>query len=66
MGVGQLTLRRPGLTEALDAIAFGAAETFGEPAPGAQLRLAYRLDVNEWNGRRRLQLLVLHLEPADG
>lgn len=60
----KLSVRRPGLDEVLDAIAFGAAGSCPEPLPGTRLRLAYRLDVNEWNGRRRLQLLVLHLEPA--
>jgi hypothetical protein len=28
------------------------------------VRIAYRLDVNEWRGQRRLQLLIAHLEAA--
>jgi hypothetical protein len=28
------------------------------------VRLAYRLDVNEYQGARTLQLVVEHLEPA--
>jgi single-stranded-DNA-specific exonuclease len=47
-----------------DAIAFnfkGADET---PAlPAGDIRLVYRLDINEYKGERRLQLLVDHLLP---
>ena len=37
--------------------------------PGAvecltRLRAAYHLDVDEWNGRERLRLLVRHIEAA--
>jgi single-stranded-DNA-specific exonuclease len=32
--------------------------------PEGQVRLVYRLDVNEYQGERRLQLLVDHLLPA--
>jgi hypothetical protein len=43
----------------LEAVAFRRAADF---APGTvQVRIAYRLDVNEWRGER-LQLLVEHLE----
>jgi len=34
-----------------------------EPLPG-RIRAVYRLDVNEWNGSRSLQLVVSHWEPA--
>lgn len=48
---------------ALDAIAFNAAET--AVYEGANLlRLAYRLDVNEYRGARAVQLVVEHMEPA--
>lgn len=44
----------------LDAIAFNAAA-----APAMrQVRAAYRLDVNEWQGTRRPQLVIEHLMPA--
>lgn len=40
---------------------------FGCPAPwpvaGEQVDLVYRLQVNEWQGRRQPQLLVEHLQP---
>lgn len=48
--------------ERIDAIAFHAERWLHE-APAKQLRLVYRLDVNEFRGRRRLQLIVEHLEP---
>ena len=32
--------------------------------PAGQAQLVYRLDVNEYQGERRLQLLVDHVLPA--
>ena len=53
---------------AFDAIAFnllqgrpGLRGTGGKLALPQSVHLVYRLDVNEWNGERRLQLLVDHL-----
>ncbi len=48
-----------------DAVAFNhlAADAAGE-LPAGLVRLVYRLDVNEYQGERRLQLLVDHLLPA--
>lgn len=46
----------------IDAIAF-RVDTDRWPAPEVRrVRAAYRLDVNEWRGRRSLQLLVEQLE----
>jgi single-stranded-DNA-specific exonuclease len=56
----KLSLRSGAYT--LDAIAFGAAP-HGPPA-WTRVRAAYRLDVNEYQGRRALQLVIEHLEPA--
>jgi len=48
-----------------DAIAFNYADETGESAlPQGSAQLVYRLDVNEYLGERRLQLLVDHLLPA--
>ena len=47
----------------LDAIAFNALEA-GISDDCALLRLAYRLDVNEYRGLRTAQLVVEHLEPV--
>ncbi|HEV2331940.1 MAG TPA: DHHA1 domain-containing protein, partial [Gammaproteobacteria bacterium] len=58
----KLVLEHPGAGLRCDAIAFG--ET-GEhiPADCRQVRIAYRPDVNEYRGERRLQLLVEYIEP---
>jgi single-stranded-DNA-specific exonuclease len=47
-----------------DAVAFNQLEAGGE-LPSGLAQLVYRLDVNEYQGERRLQLLVDHLLPAD-
>lgn len=56
----KLWLRPPGTALSLEAIAFQRASEFGPGA--ARVRVAYRLDANEWRGERRLQLRVEHLE----
>ena len=58
----KLWLRSPGLAEPVEAVAFQRA---GDFTPGTtRLRVAYKLDANEWRNERRLQLRVEHLEPA--
>lgn len=56
----RLNLRHAGLARPLEAVLFN-------PEPGAtpppRLRAAYQLDVNEWNGRESLQLLIRHIDP---
>ena len=68
VGERHLKLRvRPAASgEVFDAIAFGivSAETPSPEIPQGQTRLAYRLDVNEYLGTRRLQLVVEHIEPC--
>lgn len=50
--------------QVLDAIAFNI-DTRQWPNTAAQkVRLAYRLDINEWRGQQSVQLLVEYLEPA--
>jgi single-stranded-DNA-specific exonuclease len=50
---------------AFDAIAFNYADQAGEATlPQGPAQIVYRLDVNEYQGERRLQLLVDHLLPA--
>jgi single-stranded-DNA-specific exonuclease len=48
----------------IEALAFGWLAKAGGPLPpaGSQARLVYRLDVNEYQGVRRPQLLVDYLE----
>ncbi len=58
----KIFLRPPGSTLRLEGVAFRRAAEF---VPGTtRLRIAYKLDVNEWQGRRRLQLVIEHLEPV--
>ena len=59
----KLRVQAAGHGEALDAIAFGYFDEAGRapPPPGARVAAAYRLEVNEFNGRTRLQLNVAHL-----
>ncbi|HRY15180.1 MAG: single-stranded-DNA-specific exonuclease RecJ [Candidatus Competibacteraceae bacterium] len=58
----KLFLRLPGNGARLEAVAFNQVAAF---RPGtARVRIAYQLDVNEWQGQRRLQLRVAHLEAA--
>ncbi|MEW6354583.1 MAG: single-stranded-DNA-specific exonuclease RecJ [Pseudomonadota bacterium] len=64
----KLALKPDGAARPLDAIAFNACSNAAAPPaifPGAQLRVAYKLDVNEYRDERSLQLLVQHMEPAD-
>jgi single-stranded-DNA-specific exonuclease len=58
-------LRPVGTRARFDAIAFNLldGERFSAPPQGT-LRLAYRLDINQWQGERRLQLLVEHVGAA--
>jgi single-stranded-DNA-specific exonuclease len=59
----KLTLR-DGRGQAWDAIYFRQGHLLDE-LPG-RVDVAYRLDVNEWNHRKRLQLIVQDLRRADG
>lgn len=55
-------LRPAGSRARLDAIAFNLLEPEGRTAPPAgRIRLAYRLDINQYQGERRLQLLIDHV-----
>ncbi|VAX05011.1 Single-stranded-DNA-specific exonuclease RecJ [hydrothermal vent metagenome] len=58
----KLVLRPPGSKQIIDAIAFNTVD-HDWPANTTQVELAYRLDVNEYNGRRSVQLLVEHIWP---
>lgn len=49
----------------LDAIAFNVDEGAGPPPGAAEVRIAYRLEVNEYQGETGLQLVVEHIF-ADG
>ena len=48
----------------LDAIGFGLGQ-WASQMPSA-IDAAYHLEMNEWNGRRSLQLKLIDIRPADG
>ncbi|HET9032764.1 MAG TPA: single-stranded-DNA-specific exonuclease RecJ [Dokdonella sp.] len=58
----KLKLRLCKQASVVDAMLFNA-----EPGatPAATFRAAYQLDVNEWNGRESLQLILRHVEALD-
>lgn len=47
----------------VEAIAFRALDR-GWDRCGRHVQLVYRPDINHWQGRRRLQLIVEHMQPA--
>jgi single-stranded-DNA-specific exonuclease len=60
----KLTLQLPDCQFFLDAIAFNVDLTMWPNQQCKDIYVAYRLDVNEYRGRRKLQIIVEHLEPA--
>lgn len=50
--------------QVVDAIAFSIDPRSWPNTEARRVRIAYRLDVNEWRGRESVQLLVEYLEPA--
>ena len=66
VGERHLKLRVRPLTsgESLEAIAFGYVDGHASDLPLGRAHLAYRLDVNEYLGVRRLQLVIEHLARA--
>jgi single-stranded-DNA-specific exonuclease len=58
----KLVLRPAGSDKVVDAIAFNQVELY--PKLPDRLRIAYRMDANEFRGNVSLQLRVEHLEPA--
>ncbi|MCU0936117.1 MAG: single-stranded-DNA-specific exonuclease RecJ [Gammaproteobacteria bacterium] len=59
----RLGLRLPGPGRTVDAVSFNALD---EPWPreGGAVRIAYRLDVDEWQGSRNVRLVVEEVEPS--
>jgi single-stranded-DNA-specific exonuclease len=56
-----MVLRPAGGSRRLEAIAFNSGV---HTTPGGQVRLVYRLDVNEYRGVENAQLVVEHIEPG--
>lgn len=59
----KLSLRMPGHADVHEAIAFRMTDE-SWPQGVTTVHLAYKLDINEYQGFRRVQLLVEHLEPS--
>jgi single-stranded-DNA-specific exonuclease len=59
----KLVLRVLNSEQAIDAIAFNTVDD-DWPVDVRQVELAYRLDVNEFNGKRTAQLMVEFVEPV--
>jgi single-stranded-DNA-specific exonuclease len=57
----KLSLRLPGSERMLDAIAFNIDRENWSPGV-ERVRMAYRLDINEFRGARTLQLRAEYLE----
>jgi len=60
----KLTLRAPHHAKVLEAIAFNRVRE-GQAVTYSRIRTAYKLDVNEYQGYRSLQLIIEHMENAD-
>ncbi len=61
----KLGLRADTRAETIDAIAFGYIGGVAEDAAlraGSRIRVAYRIEVNEWNGNAKVQLNCQHLQ----
>ncbi len=56
----RVTLRCDGQRTSIDAVMFNARIERMSP----RIRAAYSLDINEWNGTRKLRLQLAHVEPA--
>ncbi len=56
----RMTLRCDGRRTSIDAVMFNTRID----RMSARIRAAYSLDINEWNGARKLRLLLAHVEPA--
>lgn len=59
----KLTIGLPGTEKVFDAIAFFTRDE-DWPEEVNFVQLAYRLDINEYNGRRKEQLIVEYVEPV--
>ncbi|MBQ8249005.1 MAG: single-stranded-DNA-specific exonuclease RecJ [Clostridia bacterium] len=62
----KLTLHAPGLTTVFTALLFGTSTAEFEFSVGDAVDIAYNLDINEFRGRRSVQLLVRDIRKASG
>jgi single-stranded-DNA-specific exonuclease len=63
----KLQLAAPEGRGTFEAIAFNQVDPQEQqPLPAGRVRLIYRLGTNDYQGERRLQLVIEHLLPAGG
>jgi len=60
----KLQLRHPGNNRAIDAIAFNITDE-DWPEATSRVQTVYKLDINEFAGRRQLQLVVDYIAPVE-
>lgn len=60
----KMSLRMDGSHQIIDAIAFNVSDELWPNHRARRIHCAYYLDVNRYQGRTRLQLMVEHLEPV--
>ncbi len=60
----KLQLRHPGNNKAIDAIAFNITDEDWPESTG-RVQTIYKLDINEFAGRRQLQLVVDYISPVE-
>ncbi len=58
----KMTLKLNTMSEPIDAIAFNVAEGVWPNYRATKIHCAYYLDINRYQGRSKLQLMVEHLE----
>lgn len=54
----KLKVHSPGSARVVDAVAFNMADLYGSLQGSDPVNIAYTIDMNEWNGRRNLQLKI--------
>ncbi len=59
----KLILQHPQLKSSIDGIAFGIDLNVWPNSAIKSVRIAYRLDINEYQGLKNMQLLIEHIEP---
>ena len=60
----RMDARLPGLYAPLKAIAFGKGDWTDKIAPGDEVDIAYTPQINEWNGRVSVELMLKDLRPT--
>lgn len=58
----KLGVRSQGIGNRIDAIAFGFGQLYGKIKPDKPINIAYTIDINVWNGNKKLQLKVKDIQ----